>query len=272
MNNSDAHRIADLLGEFERLGIHRQLGYDRLHEYSIITHSTAIEGSTVTLEENELMFDHGIVPAGRTIREQMMNLDLKSAYDVMREIARARTPITPALLRGLSAVVMRNTGTLYRTVNGEYDESKGAFRLQNVSAGRGGHSYLAWQKVEARTGEFCVWLQRRLDEVARLSPAEVYELSFEAHYRLVTIHPWSDGNGRMARLVMNAVQLEGDVVPSYVRREVRAGYIASLRAAQDAGISDPFCTFMASETIGNLEREIDEYRRSIEGDVPWAEG
>ena len=271
MNDYDARKIADLLAEFLRLGIGEQLGYERLHEYSIITHSTAIEGSTVTFEENELMFDEGIIPFGKTLHEQMMNLDLRGAYAVMREVVQARTPITPALLKGLSALVMRNTGTLYRTLNGEYDEAKGEFRLQNVSAGRGGRSYLAWQKVESSTALFCDWLRNQLEQVDELAPAEVYQLSFEAHFRLVTIHPWSDGNGRMARLLMNLVQLEGNVVPSYVRNEVRAEYLASLREAQEVGQSTPFCDFMARETIANLEREIAQYRQSVDGALPWAE-
>lgn len=259
------------MDEFKRLGIQDFLGFDRLHEYSIITHSTAIEGSTVTFEENELMFDHGIVPAGKTIHEQMMNLDLKNAYDAARDVARSHTPITPALLKGLSALVMRNTGSLYRTPNGEYDESRGEFRLQNVSAGRGGHSYLDWQKVVPRTTEFCEWLNRQLAEIDRLPPEDVYQLSFETHYRLVTIHPWSDGNGRMSRLLMNIAQIEGNVIPSYVRSDVRADYIASLRKSRETRSSIPFCDFMAQETIHNLEAEIDGHKRSIENDVPWAD-
>lgn len=163
------------------------------------------------------MFDDGILPAGRQTHEQLMNLDLKRAYEVMAEVAKARTTITLPLLMSLSALVMRNTGSLYNTVNGMYDESKGELRLQNVSAGRGGRSYLAWEKVEARTTEFVKWLNDRLSTVSSLSAAAVYDLSFETHLRLVTIHLWSDSNGRMARLLMNLVQLEGGVVPLVVR-------------------------------------------------------
>lgn len=262
-------RIDALLAEFEGLGIDRQVGYDRLHLYSIVTHSTAIEGSTLTLEENTVMFDDGIVPAGKPLIEQLMNLDLKKAYDVAHEVAEGRTPVTSALLRAMSAVVMRNTGALYHTPNGAYDEARGDLRLQNVSAGRGGCSYLSWEKVPERFAEYCQWLQGRLENVGELGKVGVYELSFEAHYRLVTIHPWSDGNGRMARLVMNLVQVEGGVVPTYVRSQRKAEYLATLRSSQELGDSIAFRTFMLEETASILDEEVSAYKASMDADVPW---
>lgn len=215
METLHASQLEQLLGEFDRLGVGRQVRFDTLHLYSIITHSTAIEGSTVTLEENTVMFDDGVVPAGRKVFEQMMNLDLRRAYDVALEVASARTPLSLPLLKAFSSLVMRNTGALYRTPQGEYDEAKGDLRLQNVSAGRRGRSYLAWEKVEQRTAEFVSWLNAQLASIDDMDAPAVYDLSFEAHYRLVTIHPWSDGNRRVARLIMNPSRWrEGSFLPS----------------------------------------------------------
>ncbi|MDO4806219.1 MAG: Fic family protein, partial [Coriobacteriales bacterium] len=272
MERRSEMRLEQLLAEFDRLGVSRQVGFEKLHLYSIITHSTAIEGSTITLDENTVMFDDGILPANRQVREQMMNLDLKRAYEVAVQVASARTVITLPLLKAFSSLVMRNTGTLYRTPNGEYDESKGDLRLLNVSAGRGGRSYLPWEKVEPRTKEFLAWLNDRLAHIDAMSPAAVYDLSFEAHYRLVTIHPWSDGNGRVARLMMNLVQMEGGVVPSIVRSDLKARYIKALREAQEEGTSSRFLLFMTDELLDDLKRTIDEFAASLARDVPWSDG
>lgn len=269
--NSNNVTLDELVREFDRIGVGCQVGFDRLHLYSIVTHSTAIEGSTLTLDENTVMFDEGIVPAGRKVTEQMMNLDLKRAYDAVTEIAKARTPLTMALLKALAALVMRNTGALHHTAHGTYDESKGDLRLLNVSAGRGGRSYLAWEKVEGRTSQFVDWLNAELRGIEDSPASEAYALSFEAHYRLVTIHPWSDGNGRMGRLLMNLVQMEGGVVPSYVRSERKAEYLRALRTSQDVGASAPFHEFMAQETSDILASMLAEYRHDIERDVPWAD-
>ena len=181
MDKARAERLELLLQEFDRIGVGRQVDFERLHLYSIITHSTAIEGSTVTLEENTVMFDDGILPAGRQVHEQMMNLDLKRAYEVAWELAAAKTSLTLSLLKALSALVMKNTGVRYSTLNGAYDESNGDLRLQNESAGRGGRTYLSWEKVETRTVEFVSWLDDWLTRIDELTPAEVYDLSFEAH-------------------------------------------------------------------------------------------
>ncbi|MBR6861139.1 MAG: hypothetical protein IKM73_07450, partial [Acidaminococcaceae bacterium] len=74
-------QLIALIERYKQLGIDSQIDYEKFYLYSIITHSTAIEGSTVTEIENQLLFDQGITAKGKTIVEQMMNLDLKRAYE-----------------------------------------------------------------------------------------------------------------------------------------------------------------------------------------------
>ena len=78
--------LAELTKEYKKLGIGDQIDFDKLYLYSIITHSTAIEGSTVSETENKLLFDEGI-SANKPIAEQMMNLDLKRAYEEGMKLA-----------------------------------------------------------------------------------------------------------------------------------------------------------------------------------------
>ena len=68
--------LLQLLRQYQELGISEQIDYDKFYLYSIITHSTAIEGSTVTEVEAQLLFDEGIAAKGKSIIEQLMNLDL----------------------------------------------------------------------------------------------------------------------------------------------------------------------------------------------------
>lgn len=75
MNQELTHRLKEILNEYNALGIANQIDYQKFYLYSIITHSTAIEGSTITEIENQLLFDEGISAKGRNIQEQMMNLD-----------------------------------------------------------------------------------------------------------------------------------------------------------------------------------------------------
>lgn len=85
---------------------------------------------------------------------------------------------------------MRRTGSEYSTIAGHFDSSKGDFRLCNVSAGIGGRSYLAYNKVQRAVDDFCRWLNEEIVKVDRTNIAACYRLSFEAHFRLVSIHPW----------------------------------------------------------------------------------
>lgn len=99
--------LENLVGRYRELGIDRQLDYDKFYLYSIITHSTAIEGSTITELENQIMFDNGIALKGKSLVEQNMNLDLKVAYERALVFAREHADVTVERLKELSALTMK---------------------------------------------------------------------------------------------------------------------------------------------------------------------
>ena len=263
MESSLREILLDTIERHRRWGIAEQLDYDKFYLYSLVTHSTAIEGSTVTELENTLMFDKGISVKGKSIMEQMMNIDLKSAYEMAIAEAKGHTDFSVEMLRGLSAMVMKNTGAKYSTMAGEFDAAKGDLRLVNVSAGVGGRSYMNYLKVPAKLEEFCSQInERRRGLLESDDIYEKYMLSFDAHFQLVTIHPWVDGNGRMARLVMNYIQYELGVIPSKVGKEDKIEYIQALIDAREAESLEPIRRFMLTEHIKNLNEEIRGFEHS----------
>jgi Fic family protein len=267
MSRNAIHQLLDVLKEYRSLGIAEQIDYDKFYLYSIITHSTAIEGSTVTEIENQLLFDEGITAKGRTLQEQMMNLDLKAAYEKSRILATHHVPITIDLLKSLAAIVMKNTGSNYKTALGDFSSANGDLRLLNVRAGTEGKSYLNFQKVPARLKEFCEWLNEERSKVERGDVIDAYALSFDAHFRLVTIHPWADGNGRMSRLLMNHLQFEYQLIPMKVMKEQKAEYIQALVDAREQDDISVFRRVMFDLHIRNLQQEIGQFRKSMEQDV-----
>lgn len=260
------NRLKELINEYYELGIPEQIDHEKFYLYSIITHSTAIEGSTITEIENQLLFDEGI-SSGKSIAEQLMNLDLKAAYEEAFQMVERNENITVENLCLLSGKVMKNTGSSYNTIAGSFNSADGDLRLLNVSAGYGGRSYIAWQKVSERLEKFCDWLNSKRYEIEEYDLNQIYDLSFEAHYHLVSIHPWADGNGRMARLVMNMIQYEAGVPLSVVQKESRAAYIESLSQSQEEDSPQPFLDFMIHHHISNLEREIKQYKQTLENDT-----
>ena len=259
-----ANKLEQLVTKYRELGIDNQIDYDKFYLYSLITHSTAIEGSTITELENQIMFDHGVSLKGKSIEEQSMNLDLKVAYEKAIELAKQHKPITIDLLISLSALVMRNTGKEYNTALGNFSSARGELRLLNVTAGVGGRSYMNYSKVSAKLAEFCERLNSERANASTMSVDKLYQMSFDAHYNLVTIHPWADGNGRMARLVMNMLQSEFGLTPTKILKEDKEEYIKALVATREDDNLDIFRGIMTSMMEQNLQNEITTYLDSIE--------
>ncbi len=254
-----------LLDRYRELGISNQIDYDKFYLYSIIAHSTAIEGSTVTEVEAQLLFDEGITSSKRTLMEQMMNLDLKNAYEYGLEWIKKHPLITSEGLILLASKVMAHTGSEYNSIGGHFDASKGELRKLNVTAGFGSRSYMAFQKVPGALATFCEELNHRRHEINVDNILAVYELSFWAHYELVTIHPWADGNGRTCRLLMNLIQAEFGVLPVKVMKEDKAEYIQTLIETREKGRIDIFVDRMTELHCRHLEADIDRYVESVGG-------
>ena len=221
--------IEQLYQQFRQLGISEAVDYEKYHLYSLITNSTAIEGSTLTEIDTQLLFDEGVTAKGKPLVYHLMNEDLKKAYELAKEEARHNTPITATLLQKLNAVLMHTTGSAYNVMGGSFDS-------------------------------LCSILQEKQKTEGTLR--EQYELSFNAHLNLVTIHPWVDGNGRTARLLMNYIQYCNNLFPAKVFKEDRGDYILSLQQSQDAETNQPFLEFMATQLKKSLSQEIETFNTS----------
>ena len=261
-NNKDI--LLNLIAKHKELGISEQIDYNKFYLYSIITHSTAIEGSTVTEVEAQLLFDEGITSSKRTIMEQMMNLDLKAAYDYGMQWISDHEDITVDWLIYLSSKVMARTGSEYKSLGGDFSSAKGELRKLNVTAGAGGRSYMHYQKVPMKLEAFCKELNERRKQIDKNDIASIYELSFWTHFELVTIHPWADGNGRMSRLLMNLLQMEYGVLPTKVLKEDKAEYIQALINTREEENIDIFVDCMTRLHCQHLKSDIDNFIASMQ--------
>ena len=262
MKQENKEILLRLLQQHKELGISEQIDYQKFYLYSIITHSTAIEGSTVTEVEAQLLFDEGITSSKRTMIEQQMNLDLKAAYDYGIQWIRRHEDITIDWLVLLASKVMARTGSEYHAAGGDFSAAKGELRKLNVTTGLGGNSYMSYLKVPARLAVFCEELNRRRKTLDVNDVVTVYELSFWAHFELVTIHPWADGNGRTCRLLMNLLQWEFGVLPSKVLKEDKAEYIQALIDTREQNDINIFIDYMTRLHCQHLKADIDHYIES----------
>jgi len=87
--------------------------------------------------------------------EQLMNLDLKAAYEQSLVFAENHNDISVEMLKKLSSLVMKNTGTIYNTALDAFSSANGDLRLLNVTAGVGGRSYMNYEKVPSKLAGLC---------------------------------------------------------------------------------------------------------------------
>jgi len=194
----------------------------------------------------------------------MMNLDLKAAYEYGMKWIQRHEPITVEWLISLAAKVMNHTGSEYNTMTGSFSAARGELRKLNVSAGLGVPSYMSYQKVPSRLAAFCEELNKRRISVDKTDPCALYDLSFWAHYELVTIHPWADGNGCTSRLLMNLLQMEYDLLPVRVLKEDKIAYIQALVDTRNNEDISIFVDSMTQLHIEHLRNDIDIFIKTTE--------
>ena len=114
---------------------------------------------------------------------------------------------------------------------------------------------------------FCKELNARRKAIDTSDIAAIYELSFWAHFELVTIHPWADGNGRTCRLLMNLLQMEYGVLPTKVLKEDKAEYIQALIDTREEENMEVFMNCMSRLHCQHLRYDIDQYLKSVDAEM-----
>jgi Fic family protein len=255
---SSHQNITQLLKLYEELHVEETIDWEKYNHYSIVHHSTSIEGSTLTKEETQLLLDDDIAAKGKPLEHHHMQKDHYKALLFVLDTAKKRKPITPQLLKDIAGYVMQNTGSIHNTMVGSFDSSKGDFRLLNVRAGE--TRFIDYTKVVSKINQFCKELNDKLKSIESKEDALI--TSFDAHLNLVSIHPFADGNGRVSRLIMNYVQQYFDLPLSNVFKEDKADYYTALQDTREKEDINIFRYFMLEQYKKMLTEEIKKVKES----------
>lgn len=240
------------------------VGYERMNEIFISHHSTAIEGSSLTEEESRLLIEDGITAKGKPLYDHNMVKDHFDALEFVVAKAKENQKLTPQFIQEISAHVMHSTGSVINATSGSYDSSKGDWRKSAVHVGA--CYFTNYQKVEREVTKLCEELNKRLDTVS--NPREIYQLAFDAHYYLVSIHPFADGNGRISRLLMNYILAYHTMPLATIFTEDKLEYYQALeesRAGEETN-PEPIRKFLFSQQEKYLRQEIAKYEKAEEGE------
>lgn len=208
--------------------------------------SNAIEGNTLTRRETAIVIEKGLTVGGKSLKEHLEATNHAKALDYLQELVSKKA-------RKLRE---RDLLCIYEMVLAGIDDSN-AGRYRNIAVRISGSSVVLpnYRKVPALMEEFAAWLIGKHD----LHPAA---LASEAHYRLVTIHPFVDGNGRTARLLMNVILMMHGFPPAIIRPRDRLAYIGALESAQLGGAKAPYERLI----LKAMDRSLDIYLKAVQGD------
>ncbi|MFJ1323209.1 Fic family protein [Capnocytophaga canis] len=250
--------IKQLVKEYKDLGIELEYDYDKFSSYALTHHSTAIEGSELSETDTQVLLDYGLTPKGLPITHSLMVLDHQKAVEYIRSLPQ-KTIFSNEIIQKIESIVVKSTGKVYHTPLGECDTTKGDYRLGGVRRGFSGESYMNYQKVVPEMNKLIQHINTELSK--KNDVMKDLELSFYAHYKIAEIHPFFDGNGRTARLLMNAIQVQRNLPLSIVFKQDKADYINVLREIQveeTKNIQD-FYDFMFASYERQLKQEINNF-------------
>jgi Fic family protein/DNA-binding XRE family transcriptional regulator len=204
--------------------------------------SNRIEGNTLTLKETDLVINEGLTISGKSMREHLEAINHKDAILLVKELAQAETIIAAKDVLSIHQLVLRGIENSY------------AGKYRNVQVMIKGSTHLppAPYLVEKQMEDFFYWYQ---DNRKAMHPVL---LAAEMHERLVTIHPFIDGNGRTSRLLMNLILLQSGYVIANIKGDTksRMAYYTALEEAQTKGKKDTFLKLVANYELAALERYV----------------
>lgn len=216
-----------------------------------IHHSAAIDGCSLTLSESLALLQKGVSTDTKLDPHHWMLLDYQQAQQQMLAWAADREPLNRARLQFIAGTLMRRTGGALHTLLGSYDSSQGEFRLGNPMTAH--RKLIDAQKLPAAVDKLLK--QLNTDLAATKTMRQLYDLSFKAHYYLLCLQPFGEGNGRVARLLMNYVQHYHNLPISLVHAVDRQAYRRALDQPHAPSLAPPILDFMYTQLITYLQAE-----------------
>jgi Fic family protein len=235
--------IDALKGELDKL---RPLGGEHvkslktLFDMEFTYNSTAIEGNTFSYQETRIVLLDGITIGGKSVREHLEIINHKEAIDYIKELSRKKTStLTRTDIFNIHSIILHGIDTKnagkYRTVP-VYVLSKDGSR----------HIFCDPLLIADEMDSFFNWLLREKKEHPLIAAAE-------AHTKFVSIHPFIDGNGRAARLLMNLLLLQNGYVPIVIKNKDRSNYLDAIELWQNKNEKEMYYTIIIDYEQESLE-------------------
>jgi Fic family protein/DNA-binding XRE family transcriptional regulator len=248
-NPTYSNNLLDLLQEIDvmktQLDKFRQFDSYRIAqalELEYTFESNRIEGNTLTLRETDLVINEGLTISGKSMREHLEVINHQEAIGYIKHLMEKNALLNEREVLSIHNLILR----------GIHPEDAGRYRKVQVMIK--GSTYMPPQPfmVAKEMEDFFIWYETNKNKMHPIL------LAGEMHERLVTIHPFIDGNGRTSRLVMNLILLQHGYVIANIKGDYdsRMRYYNALEIAQTKHKKEDFLLFVAQIEKESLERYI----------------
>lgn len=229
------HAAISLLRPFEGRMLEQLKNYYRI---GLTWSSNAIEGNTLTISETKVVLEDGLTIAGRPLRDFYETVGHGRAYNFMFTLIKEKC---------ISLTAIKSMHRLfYREID---EENAGGFRKEAVIVTGTDYVFPHPSELETHMAELDTWIAKERSNYHPVTFAALLHLKF------VNIHPFADGNGRTARLMMNLALIQDGYQLAIIPPVLRAEYNDTIRQYQDKNNSEPFCNFIA-ERVYETQKEI----------------
>jgi len=211
--------------------------------------SNAIEGNTLSRIETAEVIERGVtaVISGKSLKDQLEAINHAKAVELIKQLAKERKGhqfITEDDIKAIHKIILDSIN----------DEWAGKYRRTEIFIRGSDAEFPAPNTIPYAMQEFIQWLQGQ--EVPH--PVRV---AADAHFNFVSIHPFIDGNGRTARLLMNLILIMHGYPMAVIRNEDRVQYLATFGEARDKKDMQPFYAMIENA----VERSLDVYITAAKG-------
>jgi Fic family protein/DNA-binding XRE family transcriptional regulator len=243
-----SNQIQDILNQIDRykhlLDTKRKYDNYRIKEALELEYtfqSNRIEGNTLTLRETDLVINEGLTISGKSMREHLEAINHKEAIDYIYFLLKKNGVINEREVKKIHNLILRGIDT----------EQAGMYRKVQVIIK--GSSFIPPNafSIEDEMQHLFEWYEQH----KQIHPVL---LAAEMHERLVTIHPFIDGNGRISRLLMNLILLQHGYVIANLKgdSEARLNYYEALELAQTKDNKDDFIALIAQSELDCIKRYV----------------